>query len=127
MDFSLDEHRVIGELKYGELSITGNSEYGYGPSELLVSSVVGCSGGVLKNILEKKRVSYDDIKIKVNISKSEEEVARITNIHIHFILEGNDLDEEKIKSSVELTPQHCPMVQSVKDSIEVKETFELKS
>jgi putative redox protein len=100
----------------------------FGPTELLVSSVVGCSGGVLRNILEKKRVTYNDIKVKVDVTMNEEaKVKKIDKILINFIFSGKNLDEKTIKDSVELTPKYCPMVQSIKDSIQVEETYEIGS
>lgn len=126
MDFRMEEHSFVGELKHGELPITGDKEHGFGPGELLVSSVVGCSGGVLRAILDKKRVTYDDIKVKVDVTMNEEtKVKKIGKISINFIFSGKDLDEKAIKDSVELTPKNCPMVQSVKDCIQVEETYEI--
>jgi putative redox protein len=125
VNFKLDHHRVIAELKYGELPITGDSDHGYGPSELLVSSVAGCSGGVLRSILDKKRMDYDDIKITADVKTNNEKANRIEQIHLHFIIKGKNLEEQKMDEAVELTKKHCPMVQSVKDSIQVEETFEL--
>jgi putative redox protein len=77
--------------------------------------------------LEKKRVTYDDIQIEVDVTMNEEnKVKTIEKILINFILSGNDLDEKTIKDSVELTPKYCPMVQTVKDSIQVEETYEIR-
>ncbi|SIA89104.1 OsmC-like protein [Mycobacteroides abscessus subsp. abscessus] len=55
----------------------------------------------------------------------EEEANRVSKISVHFTITGKNLKEEKIQKAMELTRKNCSMVQSVKDSIEIEETFTL--
>lgn len=127
MNFKFEEHSITGLLDYGNLPVTGNSEYGYSPSDLLVSSIVGCSGGVLRNILKKKRISYENLSMKVNVIKNEKtRVKTIEKIQIKFIFSGNQLNEKSIQDAVALTPKYCPMVQSVKGTIQVEGNFVIR-
>lgn len=49
MKFTLTDTTAFKtELEFGELSISGNSDLGFRPVELLVSSIAGCSGGVFR-------------------------------------------------------------------------------
>lgn len=113
------------ELPFGSLQVAGNEEYGFRPYQLMVASVAVCSGGVLKQILEKMRLSFEDIKIQTNLERNEKEANRIEKIYIHFLIKGNDLKVDQIQKALELTKKNCSMVQSVIGSIEVIETFEL--
>lgn len=114
------------QFEYGELHVAGDEAHGFRPYQLMVSSIAVCSGGVLRKILEKKRIVIDDLLIKTDVVRNEKEANRLEKIHIHYIITGVDLKEHKIEQAIEVARKNCPMVQSVKGCIEVVETFELK-
>ncbi|HET7657556.1 MAG TPA: OsmC family protein, partial [Bacillales bacterium] len=92
------------------------------------SSLAVCSGTVLQKILAKKRIAYDDITIKVlEVDRNPDKANRVDKIHLHFVIKGDNLEDQKIKKSLEIAKKNCSMVQSVIDSIEVTETYELIS
>jgi putative redox protein len=113
------------ETGFGRLDIAGDEEYGFRPYQLLVSSVAICSGGVLRKVLEKMRMEIEDIHIKADAERVEEEANRVSKITVHFRIAGNNLDEKKIEKAMVLTRKNCSMVQSVQGSIEIEETFEI--
>jgi putative redox protein len=113
------------QLSYGELHIAGDEEYGFRPYQLMVASIAVCSGGVLRKILKKKRLEVEDITIQTEVVRNEKEANRIEKIHIHYLIKGQNLSKEKVEQSMELARKNCPMVQSVINSIEVTESFEL--
>ncbi|WP_096201762.1 OsmC family protein [Bacillus sp. FJAT-45350] len=125
MEFIMKENSFTTKVGFGELEVSGNDEYGFRPYQLLVSSVAVCSGGVLRKVLDKKRIGYNDIKVTADVARNPEGAQEIKSIHLHFILSGVETTEEKIKKSLEVTRKNCSMVQSVKDSIEVTESFEV--
>ncbi|MGM0845524.1 MAG: OsmC family protein [Bacillota bacterium] len=127
MEFNMKEGGFIAHLPFGQLEVSGNEEYGFRPYQLMVSSIAVCSGGVLRKILEKQRISFEDISIKAEVERNEEEANRIEKVMLHFTITGENLKKEKIEKAMELTRKNCSMVQSVIGSIEVEETFELKS
>ncbi|WP_332630905.1 OsmC family protein [Halalkalibacter flavus] len=124
MDFKMKENSFVTDLEYGQLEVSGNSEFGFRPYQLLVSSVAVCSGGVLRKILEKKRISYNDIRINADVKRNEAGANEVTDIHLHFKLYEVDTTKEKLEKIFELTRKNCPIYQSVKDSIRITETFE---
>jgi uncharacterized OsmC-like protein len=124
MEFKMKENSFVTDLEFGQLEVSGNAEYGFRPYQLLVSSIAVCSGGVLRKILAKKRISYKDIRIKADITRNEAGANEVTAIHLHFTLIGSNATDDKIKKALEVTTKNCPIVQSVKDSIQISETFE---
>jgi len=124
MDFIMKGNTFSTELKYGELTIAHDEAYGFRPFQLMVSSIAVCSGGILRKILEKKRMNIEDLRIKADVIRSESEIKRIEKIHLHFIIKGKNLVEKKVQKAMELTSRNCPMVQSVEGCIEITETFE---
>ncbi|MBT2688479.1 OsmC family protein [Bacillus sp. ISL-47] len=126
MDFKMKEEvGFFAELPYGRLDIAGDDEYGYRPFQLLVASLAVCSGGVLRKIMKKMRMSFEDIQIKTSVERNPDIADRVEKVHIHFLIKGTDLNEAKLHKAMELTRKNCSMVRSVEDSIEVVETFEI--
>lgn len=115
------------EFEFGELRISGNSDIGFKPVQLMVSSIAGCSGGVFKKILEKKRISFKGIEITASIERNPEEANRITKITFHYTVEGDDLKLPQLEKSLEVAFKNCAMAQSVKGAIEIIETVSIKS
>jgi putative redox protein len=113
------------ETVNGRLNVAGDENHGFRPFQLLVSSVAVCSGGVLRKILEKKRLSYEDIEIKAEVERNPDIADRVEKIHLHFIVKGLEIEESQMEKIMGLTRKNCSMVQSVIGSIEVEETFEL--
>ncbi|KAB2336179.1 OsmC family protein [Cytobacillus depressus] len=126
MIFNMTENGFVTECAYGELTVSGDDQYGFRPYQLLVSSIAVCSGGVLRKVLERMRISFQDIKVQAEVERNEKEANRIEKIHLHFVILGEDLNETKIEKALVVTRKNCAMVQSVKDSIEITESFEIK-
>ncbi|WP_026703359.1 OsmC family protein [Salibacterium aidingense] len=126
MEFVMQEHGFSTETEFGSLQICGEEEYGYRPYQLLVSSIAVCSGGVLRKIMEKRRQTVHDIRIQAEVTRSGKGANEVQKIHLHFLVAADHINESKMEKNMEWTRKNCSMVQSVKDSIEVKETFEIK-
>lgn len=127
MEFTMHDNGFESEFDFGKLTISGNDEYGFRPYALLVSSIAGCSGGVLKKVLEKMRIHFDDITISADVKRNPDVANRVEEIKLHFTIIGTDISESKVEKALELSTKNCSMVQSVKGSINVIETFEIKS
>ena len=128
MKFEMTENGFETTTEFGQLTISGNEDYGFRPYQLLVSSVAVCSGGVLRNILEKMRMPAENITIEVKeVHRNPEMANRVEKIHLHFIIQGQNIDESKMDKVFELTIKNCSMVQSIIDSIEVVETYEIRA
>jgi putative redox protein len=125
MEFKMKEVGFKTQFEYGELHVAGDETYGFRPYQLLVSAVAVCSGGVLRKILEKKRLEIEDMMVKADVTRNEKEANRIEKIHLHFIIKGKNLEREKVAKSLEVARKNCSMVRSVEGSIEVTESFEL--
>ncbi|MED4780180.1 OsmC family protein [Brevibacillus choshinensis] len=127
MQFEAKENGFVTHLSYGDLHVSGDEQYGFRPFQLMVSSIAVCSSGVLRKVLEKMRMPCSDMKVTAEVVRNEEKANRIEKIHLHFIISGENLQEEKVKKAIEASRKNCPMVQSVQDSIEITESFELVS
>jgi uncharacterized OsmC-like protein len=125
MHFKMKENGFETTVEFGTLQISGNEDYGFRPYQLLISSVAVCSGGVLRKVLEKMRLTFDDIEVSAKVKRNEKEANRVTDIHLHFVIKGAGLTNEKVEKALVVTRNNCSMVQSVKDSIKITESFEI--
>jgi putative redox protein len=125
MEFLMTEAGFYTTTEYGELHMAGDDVNGFRPYQLLISSIVGCSGSVLRQILAKKRMNIEDIAITVQIKRNKVNENRIDELHIHYRVKGENLSYDKVLKSVELANKVCPMAQAVKGNILIEETCEL--
>ncbi|GFZ90076.1 osmotically inducible protein C [Compostibacillus humi] len=127
MKFKLSQTGAFeAEFEYGKIEISSNTELGFRPLQLLVSSLAGCSGGLLKKVLEKKRITFDSIEIETDIERNEKEANKVTKIALHFIVYGINLNLTQVQKSLDLAVKNCAMIHSVNSAIEVVETIEVR-
>lgn len=125
MEFTYYHDKIIGQLEYGFLPVSPNSELGYRPLELFVSSLTGCSTSLLANVLTKKRIDYKRIDVNVSVIRNPEEANRIEQLTFHVCVQTDQSDKsnqaEKLAS---LIMKNCGMIQSVIGSIEIRYQIE---
>lgn len=125
MEFRLTENGIAMETGLRKLHISLDEAHGFRPFQLMIGSLAGCSILVLKNVLQKMRISFNDITVQADVERNEAKANRIEKIQLHFIIKGNDLPKEKVARALNLARKNCAMVQSVEGSIDVKETYEI--
>jgi len=125
MKFRMKEDAMTVNLTYGDLDISGDETKGFRPFQLMMASIVGCSGSVFRKILEKQRTELEDLQISSTVERNALQANRIEKITIHYIIKGYHLDPEKINRNLELSRKNCSMIQSVQDTIQIEETVEL--
>lgn len=110
---------------FGNMKISSDEAFGFRPYQLMVASIAGCSGTVMKKIFTKKRLDINDLTIKAEVTRNPDEADRIEAIHLTFVVQSNDLTDQAMEKIVELTRKNCSMVQSVVGSIDIHESFEI--
>ncbi len=120
MRFIVDSEKVNGELTFNSISISPNERYGYRPYELFISSIVGCSGSLLRNILKKQRYTFDLIEMEVTTERNPLYANRIEKLSIISKIKCNGLIETKhAEKLANLVIKNCGMIQSINQSIEI--------
>lgn len=125
MDFKMKEHGFTTPTEFGKLTISPDNEYGFRPFQLMVASIAGCSANALKLVLTKMRIDFEDITVSAEAERNEEKANRIEKIHLHFVIKGENLRQEKIEKAGAVARNNCGMIQSVQESILVTESFEI--
>lgn len=125
MEYYFKENHVTTAFDFGELIISGDECHGFRPYQLMVSSIVSCSGSVFKQILRKQRIQIEELTATAQVKRNPNEANRIERLDIVFHIKGNNLDVAKLEKNLAIARNNCSMVQSVKNSIEINETIEL--
>ena len=81
----------------------GGDNSGPSPKGLLLSGLIGCTGIDVALILDKMRVSYEDLKITAETELTEGEPSVFTEIVLSYVIRGNPGDAKKIKRAVSLS------------------------
>ena len=126
MKFTIENEKIVGDLGFGSIPISPNDTIGYRPYELFVSSLIGCSGTLLGNILKKKRVEHKRIEMDVSSVRNPDRVNRIEQLSITaYIHSDQPLSEQNAMKIADLVVKNCGMIQSVIETIDV--TFIVKT
>ncbi|UYZ21327.1 OsmC family protein [Mesobacillus jeotgali] len=121
MEFTYYNEKLIGQLEYGFLPISPNTEMGYRPMELFVSSLTGCSTSVLANILVKKRIDYKRIDVEVTAVRNAKEANRIEQLTFNVAVQTDTEDKASQADKIAgLVLKNCGMIQSVIGSIDIQ-------
>lgn len=119
MKFTIEDEKISGKLGFGEISISPNENNGYRPYELFVSSLVGCSGTLLRNILTKKRIPFEKIDMEVVSIRNLNHANRIEQLSFKAFVHTNvALSLQQAEKIAQLVVKNCGMIQSVTQSID---------
>lgn len=119
MKLTFTENGLQTELPFGELNISPEDEHGFRPYQLMVASVSACSLSVFRQVLKKQRVAFEDLTVTSEPTRNKDEANRIEQIDLTFTITGENLNEEKLMKSLEISSKNCSMVRTVEDSIRI--------
>lgn len=81
----------------------GGQNKGARPMELVLVGMGGCTAFDVMHILRKSRQEITDCIAEIEASRAETDPKVFTNIHIHFIVTGRNLDAKKVQHAIELS------------------------
>jgi len=78
----------------------GGENRGLRPMELILLGVGGCSAMDVMHILKKARQDVTDCRIEVDGTRADSDPKVFTDIHLEFIVSGNDLSDKHVARAV---------------------------
>ncbi len=90
-------------------SVGGNNT-GTKPSELLLMAFGGCSGMDVISILRKKKQDVTKFEMNVNGDTREKHPRSFSDIHIEYVITGNNISEEAVQRAIGLSLDKYCMV-----------------
>jgi len=104
------------------------SDAGPRPKELLLLALGGCTGSDVVSILKKKRISYDGFEIHLEANVSEEHPQVFTNIHIEYVLRGDNIDPAAVERAIELSKtKYCSVSAMLKGNVHITHSYRIES
>ena len=83
----------------------GGNNLGVRPMEMLLLGVAGCTMIDVVTTLKKMRQDLTNCETKLSAEIAEEHPKVFTDIHIQFIVKGQDLDPKKVEKAITLSAE----------------------
>ena len=83
----------------------GGDNLGVRPMEMLLLGVAGCTMIDVVTTLKKMRQDLTNCETKLSAERADEHPKVFTDIHIQFILKGQDLDSKKVEKAITLSAE----------------------
>ena len=83
----------------------GGENLGVRPMEMLLLGVAGCTMIDVVTTLKKMRQDLSHCETKINAERANEHPKVFTDIHIHFVVKGKDLDPKKVDKAIKVSAE----------------------
>ena len=131
-----DSQMFIGRDSFGHVTMAGswpkngNDEWtewkALKPSDLLVLSLLSCSGYDVVMILKRQRQEMTDLHIEAQAEQASEAPYAFTNIHLHYKVTGKSLDPKKVERAIKLSEEkYCSVAATLRGNVDITHSFEV--
>jgi putative redox protein len=103
----------------------GGEAKGARPMELVLMALGSCSVLDLLSILKKQRQDVQDIQVEISGNRRDVIPKTFTDIHIKFLIKGNQISLEKAEKAAELAVKKYCSVHDMLASGGVEITYEI--
>ncbi len=100
----VDDVHFTGTAPSGNIvSMDANKIEGASPMELLLLGLGGCASYDVVSILKKGRQDVSDVRCKLSAMRADTVPAVFTDIHLHFVVTGNNIKDKQVAKAVALS------------------------
>jgi len=104
----------------------GGRNLGVRPMEMLLLGMGGCTAFDVMLILGKSRQSVTDCVVEMSADRADEVPKVFTRIHVHFIVTGNQLSEDRVARAVQLSAEkYCSASIMLGKAVEITHDYEI--
>ena len=104
----------------------GGRNVGVRPMEMILMGLGGCSAMDVLNILKKQRQQITDCVIEIEAQRRDEEPKIFTEIHLHFVITGDNLKDNHVKRAVDLaTEKYCSVSAMLETTVKITHDYEI--
>ena len=104
----------------------GGDNLGVRPMEMLLLGVAGCTMIDVVTTLKKMRQELTHCETKVNAERADDHPKVFTDIHIHFLVKGNDLDSKNVEKAITLSAEkYCSASIMLGKTASISHDFEI--
>jgi putative redox protein len=128
----LDHMSFVGESDSGHSVVmdsapdAGGRNLGVRPLEMLLLGLGGCTAFDVVSILHKSRQKIVDCEVEIEAERAEDIPKVFTKIHLHFIVSGEDLDQNKVAKAIALSAdKYCSASRMLEKTATITHDFEV--
>jgi len=105
----IDGMMMVGESASGHAIVMdgpeemGGNNLGVRPMEMLLLGMGGCTTVDVISTLKKMRENVSNCRVEISAKRADEHPKVFTGIHMHFVIEGENLNEKKIAKADSLS------------------------
>ena len=104
----------------------GGDNLGVRPMEMLLLGVAGCTMIDVVTTLKKMRQELTHCETKVNAERADDHPKVFTDIHIQFLVKGNDLNSKKVEKAITLSAEkYCSASIMLGKTASISHDFEI--
>lgn len=101
---------------------------GFSPKALLLTGLAGCSGIDLVSLLQKMRVHFGSIEIRVATEQTTEHPKVFRDLHLVYTVKTGEENRDKVKKAIDLSlEQYCGVAAMLRKNSAIAYTIELIS
>ncbi len=99
---------------------SGGRADGFGPLELILIGLAGCTGMDVISILQKKRQKVTAFAVEAHADRAPEHPKVFTSIHLLYRVTGHDVEEAAVARAIELSQsKYCPAFAMLSGSVPI--------
>jgi putative redox protein len=130
----VDGMLMIGESPSGHAVVMdgpeefGGKNLGIRPMEMMLLGMGGCTTIDVVSTLEKMSEKVTDCRAEISSERAANHPKVFTNIHIHFIIDGNNLSEKKVSKAISLSAEkYCSASIMISKTAKITHDFEINN
>jgi putative redox protein len=89
----IGQNKAGGTVQMGTL----DGRPGVGPMQLLLVGLAGCTGVDIVGILQKKRINFTDMQVKVRAKRASDYPMIWTDIHVTYLVWGEEIRPKDVE------------------------------
>ena len=98
------------------------------PLENVLISLGACSSVDVVSILEKARQNIAGCKVEITAKRVDSVPRLFSDIHLHFVIEGNEVSEKHVERAVNLSAdKYCSVALMLNKAVNISHDFEIQA
>jgi putative redox protein len=116
-------HSVIMDVSKEQ----GGKGSAFGPMQLLLAALGGCTGMDVVSIMRKQRQELTNLEIVVSGERVAEHPRVYDKVHVEYRLKGEGLKEKAVQRAIQLSEDtYCSVGATIKKTAQISHTYRLQ-
>ncbi|WP_416306907.1 OsmC family protein [Neptunicella sp. SCSIO 80796] len=117
--------RFEGSTESGfKIALDGDKQSAASPMEAILVAAGSCSSVDVVSILQKARQDITDVQVQVTGQRADAVPAVFTDIHLHFVVTGNNVSEKHVERAVNLSAdKYCSVAIMLSAAVNITHSY----